>query len=594
MKLREAIDLGGVWELLPDVAGEGEAAGYYRPEFPAAAWGTATLPAGFEHCLPGQAHVTGAIWFRRRWTMPAHWTGRRVELAFHGVFARATVWLDGELLGECRDGFLPFAFDLTHRARPGVEHVLTVRVDNSPRPDAVPSLITGWWPVGGILREVVLTATDRLHVARLEMRAVPGAEAGELHWKAIVRNDGDHPREARVVVQVHQVRVDLGQRTLVAGEEVTYTKTMPVPGVAAWSPETPNIYPVDVILLADGTEADSVSQRVGFREVRTSDGRLFLNGEPVFLTGFNYHEDSPRTAMAPDPDLRRRDLEGMKAAGANFVRLAHYPHHPATLDLCDELGLLALAEIPLYMWQLRDAVVPDEQVPLVVATAERQLRAMIARDRHHPSVIMWSVSNECAENRPEVIAANQHLIRVARELDPDRFATHVSNWWLSHPHFEEDDVICLNHYPSWGRRMKPDGHTYRLEESAAHWRDDLERLHGQYPGKPIVVTEFGYPSFVGVPGGSLGEDTQAAAIEHEWTGIRQPFVSGAALWCWADHAWSVRKRGWISSITVSPFGVLTRERKPKAALATIMRLFQVLRLAGGRPWTERGRDPARC
>ena len=571
---REQLDLCGTWECLPDAGGEGESAGYHRPDFPSTAWTTARLPAGFEHCLPGQSHFTGAMWFRRRWTVPAHWDGRRVELTFQGVYARATVWMDGALLGEYADGFLPFSFNLTGRVRPGCEHTLTVRVDNRPLPEAVPGIRTGWWPVGGILREVGITASDQLHLARLETVAVPHPKGGELRLHVTVRNKSDRPCGVRMTVGIHQTVVDLGERIVAAGEETLYARTILVPGAIAWSPASPHLYPVKTILLVDGQETDQLSQRVGFREVQTREGRLFLNGEPLFLTGFNYHEDSPRTAMAPDADLRRRDLEGMKAAGANFVRLAHYPHHPATLDLCDELGLLALAEIPLFQWQWTGTIVTEEHVPGVVAAAERQLRAMIARDRHHPSVIMWSVSNECAEHRPEVATAIDNLIGIVKTLDPNRFAVHVSNHWRKHPHFSQDDVICINHYPSWWPRMQPDGLTYDLTRSTDNWRQSLQELHELYPGKPIVVTEFGYPCFPGVPGGSLGEQTQAAVIEKEFPGINQPFLSGMALWCWADHDWSFRDRGSLGTITISPFGVLTRDRRPKAALATISRLYQ--------------------
>ncbi len=192
--------------------------------------------------------------------------------------------------------------------------------------------------------------------------------------------------------------------------------------------------------------------RFGFRRIEAGEGGLLLNGRPVFLTGFNRHEDSPCTGMAPDLGIVRRDLEDMVRLGANFVRLCHYPHDPRELDLCDELGLLAMAEIPLYWWNgLEEG---EEACARKLAAAERQLTNMIRRDVNHPSVILWSVSNETQEQRAEVAAGNAELVRLAKRLDPSRLAVHVSDHWREHPHFEADDVLCVNAYPSWAGQWK--------------------------------------------------------------------------------------------------------------------------------------------
>jgi beta-glucuronidase len=376
-----------------------------------------------------------------------------------------------------------------------------------------------------------------------------------------------------------EAKGDLGVCLLRPGQPETLTGELAVPQAQPWSPEQPRLYDFTVKLWEGEEETDCLTRRIGFRRIEARGARIELNGAPLFLKGFNYHEDSPRTGMAPDPEGGRRDLEGMKAAGANFVRLAHYPHHPATLDLCDQLGLLTLAEIPLWQWRIAK---PDpEATALTAAAAERQLRAMIARDGHHPSVIFWSVSNECAEDQEGVVAAIHNLLRLARQEDPGRLAVHVSNYWLKHPHFEEDDVICVNHYPSWGKRLGPDGHGYDLAKSADDWRSALEALHRRYPGKPVLVTEFGYPALAGIPGGGAGEVTQAKVIEGEMGGIRHPAVCGMALWCWADHEWTFHDLPALGPITISPFGVVTRNRQPKAALKVLSRLFRELR--GGGP-----------
>ena len=142
-------------------------------------------------------------------------------------------------------------------------------------------------------------------------------------------------------------------------------------------------------LSGGGQTLDSAEVRFGFRRIERRGTQLLLNGEPIYLTGFNRHEDSPTTGMATDLKTARQDLLDMKRAGANFVRLCHYPHHPGELELCDELGLLVMSEIPLWQWDARLEDVASNGKKL--ATAKRQLERMIARDRNHPSVIFWSV-----------------------------------------------------------------------------------------------------------------------------------------------------------------------------------------------------------
>ena len=239
-----------------------------------------------------------------------------------------------------------------------------------------------------------------------------------------------------------------------------------MPGAEPWSPGSPALYRLRARLLAEGQAADEAEARIGFRRIEVGQGGLLLNGRPIFLTGFNRHEDSPRTGMVPDMQTARRDLEDMVRMGCNFVRLCHYPHDPRELDLCDELGLLAMAEVPLWQWTgLEEG---EEAAARKLECAKRQLSNMIRRDINHPSIVFWSVSNETMEDRPEVAAGNRELVLVARELDPTRLATHVSMKWWRDPHFEADDVVCVNAYPAWRGRPADGG-------AGRSWREGAGR-----------------------------------------------------------------------------------------------------------------------
>lgn len=573
-----ALDLCGLWRFQPDPADEGEALGYFSTECDIRFWREVRLPADFETCHPALDAYEGAGWFKRVVTVPQSWRDRRVTLHFEGVNTHAKVWVNGQCVGEYPDPFLPFVFAIQDAVDFDDSNVIAVRVDNVRCPGEVPGLQRGWRTFGGILREVLLVATDRCYIDHVFAIAEPMAQGGVLSLDVTVKNE----YAADVLARVSAVVMDREGRQLAhltalpqpvaAGGETLFALAGRVLGVSPWSPAVPNLYKVQVALEMDGRAVDVREFHVGFRKIETRDGKLWLNDEPLYLTGFNRHEDSPRSNMCPDLETVRHDLEAMKEAGANFIRLCHYPHHPAELDLCDELGLLAMGEIPLYWW---DGLNEGEATCAAkLDAAQRQLAALIRRDANHPALIFWSVSNETEEQRPEVAAGNRALVSLARELDPTRLAVHVSNHWQDAPNFDADDVICVNGYPSVYGRYEQANPAYNFSQSTAFWRERLATLHARYPDKPILVTEFGYTSFWHVSDNAFGEEAHADALAHEFAGMNAPYVCGATVWCWADHPWPPATFAFCRYLGVSPYGVLTRDRRRRKPFWTIRKLFR--------------------
>ncbi len=574
------IDLSDLWRFQPDPAGTGEARGYETPAYDHRLWREVRVPADFESCHPALDTYEGAGWYRRWVTVPTAWRGRRVVLRCGGMNAHATVWVNGVEVGAYGEPFLPFSFEVQDALAYGAESLIVVRVDNERRLGEVPGRQRGWRNYGGLLREVTLEATDPCYLDEVRTTAVPGAQGGMLTLSATVTNDRERGVQAQLRVVVSDdgsevlARLESDRQLVAVGERVAFALEGEVPGIRVWSPGDPALVTAEIALVVRDEVVDTRTLRVGFRTVEVGEGRLLLNGEPVFLTGFNRHEDAPERHMCTDLATARRDLEAMKDAGANFVRLCHYPHHPGELELCDELGLLVMDEIPLYWWNgLEEGEVASAAK---LEAAERQLTALIRRDRNHPSVIFWSVSNETHEERPEVAAGNATLVELARMLDPTRLAVHVSDHWREHPAFEADDVVCVNSYPSMGplaADVHPD-ETYDLAQSTAYWREELRVLHTLYPDKPILVTEFGHPSFHGVSDSAFGGELQADVLEAEFAGMDAPYVCGATIWCWADHAWPPATFAFCGHLAISPFGVLTRDRRRKPAFHRARQLFR--------------------
>ena len=572
------LPIDGAWRFVPDPHGDGERLGFWKTGHDVGLWREVNIPSCFEAGCPDIDFYEGVCWYHRAFRLPAAWSGQRIVLRFEAVNYRAGVWLDGEFLGENRDGFLPFEFEIQDKVRRDGDSVLVLSVDNAHHEGDVPGMHVGWRGYGGILREVCLYRTDPLYIESIRTIAAPCGQDGEVEFHLRVCNTG---RDDATGVTLDITVQDTAGRacaefasspiTLAASAVADVLIKGTLEGIHAWSPSSPVLYHAHVRLVAGHQVKNEKHVPFGFRRIEATPGGLLLNGKPIFLTGFNRHEDSPRTAAAVDLETTRHDLETMKEAGANFVRLCHYPHHQAELDMCDRIGLLVLAEIPLYFWN--DVEEGRRTNAARVQTAARQLECMIARDFNHPSIVFWSVSNETQETEPEVVASNSELVRRARALDPTRLCVHVSCHWINTPHFEEDDVICVNYYPSisWSAR----GHTpamFDLAGSADKWRINLEAIRRRYPGKPVLVTEFGYCSFAGTFGHSFGEDEHSRVIETEFAVLVAAGVCGATVWCWADHPWPAGR--FLGGLIVSPFGVVSRDRRKLKPFWTVRGLFR--------------------
>ncbi len=555
--MHPAIDLTDAWRIRLDPFDLGEAEGWQDPACGDGDWLATVVPAAVDAVDPAFAGYRGNVWYRREVVVPAgSW-----QLAGEGIFDRADVWLDGRPLGSIEDPFLPWLLPLP--PGDGHRHLLAIRVDNRPRHDRAPGSQVGWRPVGGLLRPVRL---EPVPVRRPRLDQLAARHDGGLSLTIVLHGSAPLATAPGLTLRL----CDAAGATLRAWRQPgdSFHWDGIIPGIVPWSPETPVLYRLHAEARgpaqADGTDGallGEASWQIGFRSVAVTDGRITLNGAPLRLCGFNLHEDRADGEFRWHPTLAD-DLAAMRATGANLVRLCHYPHDPRTLDACDRAGLLVLAEVPLYWSSPSDAgaAVHAQRID----HAERQLSAMIARDRHHPAIIIWSVSNETETARAEVAAANARLVRHARGLDATRLVTHVSNSWYHHADFTEDDLVCLNGYPTWGSRvgwMGPD------TDAATWWRDGLARMAAAHPGRPLLVAEFGHPGWAG------DEHRQAAAIAVESTGLDHPACAGALVWCWADHLWP-HGHPWQNNVTLSPFGVVTRARQPKTSLATIAAVFR--------------------
>ncbi len=575
--MKTNLDLNGLWRFQLDLFRHGEQLGYAAPGFDDTAWFNGPVPGTFANAMPQLELANTNGWYRRSFDIPRSWAGRRILLRFGAVNYHCRVFVNGNMVAEHRHGFIPFEIDITGQAKAGAVNCLALLVDNCVRFDGdLPAHEVGWRPYAGILRDVTLAATGQVWLDDVQINGAAAKDGGSLKVCGAIHNGEQCAWTGCLTVEVGDDSQGAPLTTLKtekmevqAGSSKSFSIEGAVKGAIHWSPETPALYPVRVRIEDTNGVTDCRERRTGFRTLDIRDARIRLNGKPIFLKGFNLHEDSPVMRMAKDPETVRRDLTDMKAMGVNFVRFAHYPHDPCALDICDELGLVVMGEVPLYsLWDEKSR--SPEVLPQKLASAEHMLEVMIRHDMHHPSIAFWSVSNETWDEVDAMAQGNAALIRKVKELDPTRFAIHVSHHWPTAPRFEEDDVICINDYPTVVHGEKDA--RYDLGKSGKYWTDGINALHARFPAKPILVTEFGYFVYDGMRGGIGGEDVQAQVIDTECRGmLASPHCCGFTQWLYADHPWP---GGMLGLGAIAPYGVVSRDRRRRRqSYETMKRLF---------------------
>ncbi len=363
-------------------------------------------PEAFEIPLrvPEDENPTGS--YRRRFRVPAAWTGlslrRQLFLRFEGVDSACEVWLNGAFVGYSQDSRLPAEFNITERVRWGEQNLLAVRVyrwsDGSYLEDQ------DFWRLSGIFRDVMLWSAPTVHLWDFTVTTALDADYRDavLGVRATLRNAGAaaaHGYQLELKVSDLDDPTSLPPHPL-AGQEVTVPAegsatcevSLPLENPAKWTAETPHLYTLLLTLKdAAGRIVQVERTRVGFREVEILDGQLCINGAPICLRGVNRHEHDPVTGHTVSAASMIEDIRLMKQANINTVRTSHYPNVDVWYDLCDEYGLYVLDEANIESHGVWDRPARD---PAWREAMLARIRRMVARDKNHPSVIVWSLGNE--------------------------------------------------------------------------------------------------------------------------------------------------------------------------------------------------------
>lgn len=455
----------------------------------------------------------GTVWYQRNFDFSRK-DNTKVFLYFAAVNYESHVYVNGKKAGSHIGGFTPFNFDVTDLLVNG-DNFIVVKVDNTRKKEAVPTVNTDWWNHGGITRDVMLVELPEIYIEDYKFEL---QDEKNPTIKGFVKL-ATHAKDQKVTVKIADLKIE---STIVTNDDGIAEFNFYPQNLERWEPENPHLYNVEL-----STSDDKISDRIGFRTIEVNGSEILLNGKKIFLKGICMHEENPITGRRNyNLDDAKLMLGWAQELNANFVRLAHYPHNEYVHRLADELGILLWEELPVY-WTI------DWTNQSTFENAKNQLTEAVSRNKNRASVIIWSVANETPVNDDRNNFLKK-LISITRSLDSSRL---ISAAMEVHSEFVENnrvkvigdplgefvDIISFNQYHGWyGGNID--------DFPNINWRLDYN--------KPVFVSEWGAGAKYGFHGDKRtiwSEEYQAHLYTKTLEGIdRIPNLIGFSPWILSD------------------------------------------------------------
>lgn len=556
---------------------------FVQSDFDDSAWESVSLPHDWAIKGPflqgaraevggsmGRLPVHGVAWYRRQIDIPKSDVGKSIFLDVDGAMSYAMVWLNGNLIGGWPYGYSSWRVDLTPYVVPGGTNQLAIRLDNPPNSSR-------WYPGSGIYRNVWLTKTAPVHVAHWGTFATTrnvSKSSAEVHLEVTIENSSESSASLEIGTDIHLL--DSDGKT--AGKAISQIAPVAVilsgrskaklHGAAVitrpefWGPpptQQPNRYAAITSILENGRLVDRYETRFGIRDLQFDPNRgLLVNGERIHIKGANQHHDLGALGGAFNTRAAERQLEMLREMGCNAIRMAHNPPARELLELTDRMGFLVVDEI-FDIWEQKKT--PLDFHLIFPDWHEQDLRAMIRRDRNHPSVILWSIGNEVGEQYTgeKGAAVAKRLHEIARDEDPTRPTTTSMNYAKPDmPLPAVMDVISLNYqgegirdaaaykglrgittpplYPAFRERFP--GKLVVSSENAAALSSRGEYLFPVHEGESAPVREGqggssrrGHVSAYELYTADFGSSADKVFAAEE----KHPFVAGGFIWSGWDY-----------------------------------------------------------
>lgn len=385
---------------------------------------------------------TGKGWYKKTFTLGKDYKNKQVRFYFEGVYMNSEVYVNGKRAGGHPYGYSSFFVDATPYIIIGKNEV-EVRVDNSKQKNC------RWYSGSGIYRHVWLLTTDKLHFDEWGVYIRANQEEDNT-WQMCIDAPYTDEVQKGMKPQIKHTLCDAQGNIIATTEGVNMSQTMTVKAPRLWSPTSPTLYTVKSQLIVDGKVIDEVTNVTGFRTIAYDAEKGFrLNGKSMVLNGGCIHHDNGILGAAAYDRAEYRKVILMKEAGFNAVRTSH--NHPSEtfLKACDELGLLVIDEA-FDGW--REQKNPYDYHLLIDQWWEEDLKALVARDRNHPSIFCWSIGNEVIERKKiEVVKTAHNMATFCRQWDEGRrpvtsaLCAWDRDWDIYDPLAAEHDIVGYNY-----------------------------------------------------------------------------------------------------------------------------------------------------
>jgi beta-galactosidase len=553
---------------------------FYKPEFNVANWKEIKVPMNWELQGYGTPIYTNITYpfpkktpyidhadnpvgsYRRDFILTENWNGRRVYLHFEAGTSAMYVWVNGQKVGYTENTKSPAEFDVTNYVKKG-KNILAVEVyrwsDGSYMEDQ------DFWRLSGVDRDVYLYSTENLRIADFFARPEldKSYKNGQLSVDVTLHNYFKAGKTGIVEAQLldasgNQILTQtLRIETPAEGiKQLSFSKGVSSPHI--WSNESPYLYSL-VLTLKDnsGKFIESVGSKVGFRSVELKNGQLLVNGKAIYVKGVNIHEHNPVTGHYQDVETMMKDLKLMKQHNINAIRMSHYPNNIRLMKLCDQYGFYVVDEANIETHGMgsvpyfKDTVNhPAYRADWRGAHFDRTI-SLVERDKNHPSVILWSLGNECGNGQNF-----RDTYKWIKERDKTRLVQ------FEQASFDErntnTDIICPM-YPNIGR----------MKEYAA--RKSVTR--------PFIMCEYAH---------AMGNST--GNFQEYWDIIKgSKNMQGGFIWDWVDQGfentdengkkfWAyggdMNSQMYTNDENFCHNGLVWPDRKPKPGLNEVRKVYQ--------------------
>jgi beta-glucuronidase len=547
------------------------------------------VPASFndQGAISEIRNHSGFVWYETEFSIAKPLLNERIVLRFGSVTHEGWVFVNGQPVTYHKGGFTPFEAEINNVIQPG-KNRLTVKVSNildyttlpvgnySEKIDENGHLVRkveenfDFFNYAGIHRPVKIYTTPFDYISDVLITPIVDLETKNAEVQIKVETQGDFD-----VVKVTFYDEESNEVASASGKE----KNLIIKNVHSWQPLNSYLYTAKVEGIKNGEVVDIYEEPFGIRSVEVKEGKFLINGEPFYFKGYGKHEDTYINGRGINEAANVLDLNLLKYMGANSFRTSHYPYSEEMMRLCDREGIVVIDETT--------AVGLFENFSFVVSALEGKsevedltwkhmqtkqaheqvIRELIARDKNHACVVMWSIANEPATNAQGSYEYFEPLFKLAKKLDPQKRPCTYINIMLAPPEIDKcadlTDVIALNRYYGWYTQLGD------LNAAEAATRLELQKWVDMYPDKPIIYTEYGADTVAGlhalenIP---FTEEYQVDyyAMNHKVFDEFSNFV-GEQLWNFADFETKVG----LNRVQGNKKGVFNRSRQPKMVVRTL-------------------------